>query len=241
MAITATLVHDDDTGGLSTTAKTWTYDATTAGVPHLVVLAKGDCNGEADVFPSTITWGGQTISRVAQADTYWFVEIAAYYADSTDVGAMSGGAGTATYNTTLAASYEIQVAIIELDTSDDTIVDSGAEGFDYVNDMTIDLTTVSGDLCLMCATQRADQTALSLDTGMTALGTVAASSSDAAKTTLRFDTKTATTTSTSVSVGGGVDEQHAVLGIALREAAGGGSSIAPLAAAHLNQMKRRAA
>lgn len=224
MAFTAgsALAHEAVSTGNSTTAKTWTYSPTK---PSLVIAARGYVNDAAGIFPTSMTWGGQSVSRVAVATGYvgigTQVEVAIYWANATTVAAMSGGAGTITYTTTLATDYKIGLGIIEIEEAADSIADSGIVDGAY-SSRDITLTTVAGDICFMICAERGDQGGLTTASGMTDWDDLAAPASDLGEVNVNIDLKVATGTSTTVAIDGDGDELSCSIGVAFRQAVGGG-------------------
>lgn len=224
MTFQATLSHKAIATGNSTTAKTWTYSPT---YPSLIVAARGYVNDVSGIFPTSLTWGAQSISRIQVATGYvgsgTNVELALYWADSSDIAAMSGGSGTITYNSTLAIAYEVPLGVIEIEDASDTIVDSGFVDGEYVT-RDITLTTAAGNLCFMICAERGDQGGLTTAAGMTDWDGLDSSSNGLSEANVKIDYIVASGASTVVAIDGDADEISCSIGVAIADGGGGGGS-----------------
>lgn len=221
--------------GNSTTAKTGTITVPSGDRRAMLLFAsRGYVNDATSIFPASITVGGQTVSaETAEVESYTTGANSGsilYVADESTIDAMSGGAFTITYDSTLSLAYEISVMVIFLEDVDQTagVVDSGQLGSDdlYFATRGVELTTTSGDLCFCFGDQKADATANSLYTGMTALDTLtaAAGGDQATKSDQRVDYVVASGAATTCAMTFGDTEIGGAHCVAFTEDEGAGAT-----------------
>lgn len=226
--------HGTNSTGNSTTARTGTY-AAPAGSRRLgfICVSRGYCNGATSVFPSTMTWGGQSISMLTtEVEAFGPSNCgsALYMATESQIAAMSGGAYTITYDTSIPGTAQVTVQIVVLGDCDQTLADTDQVAGSY-SSMSVALTTTSGDLCLGFFAERGDQGDLTLGSGMTSVLTTNASSSNNEYSSQRTDSITASGASTTVQCSGdagGLTTMHAVAITEDTGGGGGGSGNLPL-------------
>lgn len=227
--------------GNSTTAKTGTITVPAGDRRYMLMfVSRGYCNDATSVFPSSITVGGQTVNaQTTEKESFGSGANSGsilYVANESTIAAMSGGAFTITYDSTLATSYEISVMVIFLQDVDQSagVVDSGSLDSNdlYFATRGVELTTTAGDYCLCFGDQRADQTANSLYTGMTALDTLTASAGgdQSAKSDQRVDYIVATGSATTAAMDFGNTEMGGAHCVAFTEDEGASGSTGTLAA-----------
>jgi hypothetical protein len=200
----------------------------------LMFVSRGYVNDDVSVFPSSVTVGGETVNAETAEGESFSTGVNSgsilYVANESTIAAMSGGSFTITYDLTLALAYEISVMVIFLQDVDQTagVVDSGKlDSDDLYNAVRgVNLTTTSGDLCLCFGDMRADQTANSLYTGMTALDTLTASAGgdQTAKSDQRVDYIVASGASTTCAMTFGNTEIGAAHCVAFTEDEGAGAT-----------------
>lgn len=215
--------------GNSTTAKTGTISVESGSRRAMLLFAsRGYVNDANSIFPASITVGGQTVNAAtAEGEALGNNNTGSrlYWANEATIAAMSGGAFTITYDVTLAIAYEITVTVIFLGDVDQTagLVANGVDpGSTHGGSASVTLTTTSGDYCLGFGDQRADTTANSLGSGMTAVDTTTASSAASEKSDQRIDRITASGSSTDVLMTMGSSEMGALHAVAFTEDTGGG-------------------
>lgn len=214
--------HINGSSGNSTTAKTGDAGAKPAGSNLLchVGVFRPYCNDATAFLPSTMTLGGQTLSRQLVFDSAANIGAAYYKSTRAQASAISGGSYTITYGSTLAAAYQTLVIVVWTADSAETLQDSEISPDLFTPDRS--LTTVSGNLCLIFGGERGDQSGLTLGSGMTDGSTNYTGGSGIGDTNGRMDSRVATTTSTALEVGSDASELTATFAIAITEDVGGG-------------------
>lgn len=158
-------------GSVSTTAMSFNYTIP-AGSNRgaIVALIRGYNNDSNNVFPASLTYGGQTIARHAQAYAGGNSngEMATYLLDETDIAAMSGNTCSVTFGDALAgSSVEVVYMVIAVADSNQTLVDSDVVTNNVsASPLSVTVTSASGNLVIVLGGVRADGT-LSSQTGFT--------------------------------------------------------------------------
>lgn len=210
--------------GNSTTAKTGTITVESGSRRYMYLfVSRGYVNDATSIFPASITVGGQSVSALTTETEASGAATNSgsilYAANESTIAAMSGGAFTITYDSTLAAAYEVPVTVMFYGDVNQTLVATGQAASPTE---TVVLATQSGDYCLAFGDQRGDQTANALypGIGMSAIGTTDSSTNDLTESNQRYDYVTASTTSTTVGIAMGNAEIGALHAVAMREDTG---------------------
>lgn len=196
-----------------------------------VCVGRGSVGGDTNTWPTTMTYGGQTLSRVDR-NYGWSkdeAEGAMYFADEADIAAMSDGNYSVSFVSSLAGGGDIGVVIIAVQDMDQSagIADSTSSGENTGGSaISLTLTTTSGDLCFILGFMRGDAGTLSLGTGMTAQTAWASADDTAGQVDMRIDKITASGASTDAKMSSTNDYSVGAIAWAITEDTGGGGGSA---------------
>ncbi len=174
--------------GNSTTQKVGTWLPADAGQAFLL-FARGYLNGANGVFPPTLDWDGEIIGRILVADDASNIGCAVYRATEAQVAALTTGAITLDYLTTLATNYQISVLGFIVENGAEALVATVAEG--STGDMSVALNgTSAGDFCISIGAERGDQGGLA--SAIAPIAAVAPTGASLTQCYLRADSVVAT-------------------------------------------------